>query len=528
VPVNVLNKIASGILISVLTFLRRHPFRRVLVSVLLVSVLIPLLASAQSASSQTFETRTTLLTATSFGFTAATTSYRTSTVTLEALTQLSGMVNVGPAVGGTGCNYNRLTYTVKDPGDVFGHFNASSAIRFYFLTDALFLKYIPVGYPGISCTIPRSDTVVSVEDALSYSFEVYVSKAGLYDFAFLNLSPTQPVTVNFSANTGQAATTTTTFAMVSYSTITQPFVLTSTQTLGSISPQAGPVFAIGNFGTVGAIAMVAIIVMVGSVLVLVRKRKASMNAVTATAEKSAQRTKPAEQVPPPPVSDRLSTGYDDLDGLLLGGLPKRFAVLLLSPPCDERDLLLQKIIGSALSAGMPTFCLSNDPSRIQDMVSTHWKDFYALSPQADKISSPPANLYKIPAIDNLSDFNIAFTKIMEMHVKERTGNRLLIVDLLTDILLHHKGLTSRKWFSDFLARRKAEGFTVLAFLNPLVASNEETQTLIDLFDGVIEIYEKELRQRPRRFLVIKRMHGHRYSDSELMLDKDKLFSSPLV
>ena len=84
-------------------------------------------------------------------------------------------------------------------------------------------------------------------------------------------------------------------------------------------------------------------------------------------------------------------------------------------------------------------------------------------------------------------------------------------------------MTARKWFSDFVARRKVEGFTVLAFLNPLVASAEETQTLIDLFDGVIEIYEKELRERSRRFLVIKRMYGQRYSESELMLDKDKLF-----
>jgi KaiC/GvpD/RAD55 family RecA-like ATPase len=64
---------------------------------------------------------------------------------------------------------------------------------------------------------------------------------------------------------------------------------------------------------------------------------------------------------------------------------------------------------------------------------------------------------------------------------------------------------------------------VLAFLNPLVASKQETQTVIDLFDGVIEIYEKELRERSRRFLVIKKMYGQEYSESELMLDKDKLF-----
>ena len=288
-----------------------------------------------------------------------------------------------------------------------------------------------------------------------------------------------------------------------------------------MASQAGSPVAIGNLGTGGAIALITIIAMVGSVMVDTRRKKTSMkNATTATLEKLPQE---AELAPQPALSDRLSTGYADLDSLLVGGLPRGYAVLLLSPPCDERDLLLRKIIGSALSAAMPTFYLSNDLSKTQDLVRTYSKDFFALSPQIDKIFSPPANLYTIPSIDNLSDINIAFTKIMTERANEGTDNRFIIFDLLTDILLLHKGVTARKWFSDFVARRKVEGFTVLAFLNPLVASTEETQTLIDLFDGVIEIYEKELRERSRRFLVIKRMYGQRYSESELMLDKDKLF-----
>jgi hypothetical protein len=46
---------------------------------------------------------------------------------------------------------------------------------------------------------------------------------------------------------------------------------------------------------------------------------------------------------------------------------------------------------------------------------------------------------------------------------------------------------------------------------------------MDSFDGVIEIYEKELKERSRRFLTIKKMYGLRYSETELMLDKNKLY-----
>ncbi len=57
----------------------------------------------------------------------------------------------------------------------------------------------------------------------------------------------------------------------------------------------------------------------------------------------------------------------------------------------------------------------------------------------------------------------------------------------------------------------------------MIASKEEIQTIVDFFDGVIEIYEKEIRERSRRFLVIKKMYARRYSENELMLDKGKLF-----
>ncbi len=86
-----------------------------------------------------------------------------------------------------------------------------------------------------------------------------------------------------------------------------------------------------------------------------------------------------------------------------------------------------------------------------------------------------------------------------------------------------KSLGTRKWLSDFFAKRKAQGFTVFASLNQLIAPREETQTIVDMFDGIMEIYDKETTERPRQFLTIRRMYGRKYSERELMLDKDKLF-----
>jgi KaiC/GvpD/RAD55 family RecA-like ATPase len=133
-------------------------------------------------------------------------------------------------------------------------------------------------------------------------------------------------------------------------------------------------------------------------------------------------------------------------------------------------------------------------------------------------------LIKIPPIENLSDatlsVNLALRDIVK---KESKSNPLIIIDILSDLLLRYKSVTTRRWLSDFVGKRKAEGFTILATLNPLTATKEETQNIIDFFDGVIEIFEKPVMERSRRFLIIKKMYGRRYSDSEMLMDKDKLF-----
>ena len=171
--------------------------------------------------------------------------------------------------------------------------------------------------------------------------------------------------------------------------------------------------------------------------------------------------------------------------------------------------------------GSPIFFLSRDLIRTQDFANRYGKDFHVFSPQADKITSAGGKIHKIQGLQNLSDLNISFTKAVETLPKTFAA-KLIIIDLLSDILLEHKALTTRKWLDGFIGKRKTEGFTVIGVLNPLISSQQDTQTITDLFDGVIEIYERELKERARRFLIVKKMYGRNYTDTELMLDRDKL------
>lgn len=55
-------------------------------------------------------------------------------------------------------------------------------------------------------------------------------------------------------------------------------------------------------------------------------------------------------------------------------------------------------------------------------------------------------------------------------------------------------------------------------MNPHMHAPEEAQAVLDLFDGEIEVYEKDT----KKLLRIKKMYGQNYISDDLPLSKDRL------
>ncbi len=339
----------------------------------------------------------------------------------------------------------------------------------------------------------------------------------LSDFTFIGSSITRPEEGSLRSALIDSAN-----AFVYFGTYTQPgiivkFSLTAALPIATSSEEVTstasslivPNLAFGilglplefQYGLGGAIVFVAII---SSALFLAKRKKGLISKTVS-------------------MAGIASTGYADLDHLLAGGIPAGYSVLFLSPPFDERDLLFRRIIASSLSSGMQAFYVSSDISRTKDLVGRFQKGFYAFCPAASKISAGYGNLYEIPDVGNLVEFNIVLNQALGERAKESKSN-VVVVDILSDVLLRHRGLVSRKWLSEFLGKRKAQSFTILGTINPLIAPKEETDRVVDLFDGVIEIHEKQdTKGTLRRFLAVKKMFGQKYSETELVIDKNKLF-----
>lgn len=224
------------------------------------------------------------------------------------------------------------------------------------------------------------------------------------------------------------------------------------------------------------------------------------------------------------LPDRVSTGYKDLDSLLLGGIPENYAIILTSPSCDEKDLLIKRFLGAGLKKSQITFHVTTEASGMKTITEENQSSFYLFicNPQANKIIKRLPNVFRLKGVENLTDISIALTKAFRRLDTSITGPRRACIEIISDVLLQHRAVKTRRWLTDLITELKSDGFTTLAVMNPQMHSPQEVHAILGLFDGEINIYEKESVKGLEKFLKIKKMYNQRYLESELPLRKQRL------
>ncbi len=215
------------------------------------------------------------------------------------------------------------------------------------------------------------------------------------------------------------------------------------------------------------------------------------------------------------------SGYADLDRLLCGGIPENCAVALTAPSCDERELLVKCFLEAGARKGELTFFLTVDPSNAKSLVEECQSNFYLFlcNPQADAVVRSSANVFKLKGVENLTDIGIALTSVIRKLDPSQKSPRRICVDLISDILLQHHAVQTRRWLTAFITELKSTGFTTLAVVDPQMHPSEELHAILGLFEGEISVYEKEIGRGLRKYLKIKKMNNHKYLEEELLLSK---------
>ncbi|HVP17121.1 MAG TPA: ATPase domain-containing protein [candidate division Zixibacteria bacterium] len=221
---------------------------------------------------------------------------------------------------------------------------------------------------------------------------------------------------------------------------------------------------------------------------------------------------------------RVAIGFEDLDDMLLGGIPQNCAVILTSPSFDERDLLVRRFLETGAKNGEITFYVTIDASTIKAL-AVEWQTnlyLFLCNPQVDETLKKLPNLFRLKGVENLTEINIALISAFRRLDPVTAVSRRACIEIVSDALLQHHALSVRKWLATLIPEFRSRGFTTLGVMNPQMHPPEEVQAILDIFDGEINIFERETKKGSEKFLKIRKMHEQRYLERELPLNKERL------
>lgn len=225
-------------------------------------------------------------------------------------------------------------------------------------------------------------------------------------------------------------------------------------------------------------------------------------------------------------SSRVPFGQKMLDDLLCGGIPNFSAVVMTSPASEEKDLIVTRFLETGIDQSESTVYLS---SRLLMSGSNNIKNenlFQVIcNSQADlMIPQDVKNIVKVKGVENLTELSLALTSLLNnIPFKQNSSKpRRFVFDILSDMLLSTQSVNTRKWLRETVTKFKAKNFTTLGLLNPYMHSKEEVHALLDIFDGQIDLFEKEKEGTPAIFMRVKRMNNAKYSSKEVELIRENL------
>jgi hypothetical protein len=131
-----------------------------------------------------------------------------------------------------------------------------------------------------------------------------------------------------------------------------------------------------------------------------------------------------------------------------------------------------------------------------------------------------SNVYALKGVENLTNINIALTQAIRKLDSTLKTPRRACIGLVSDILLQHGPVQTRKWMTELLAQLRSAGFTTLAIIDPQMHPSEQLYAILGLFEGEVNIRESETDKGLARFLKVKRLSSQKYLKDEMLLTEE--------
>jgi hypothetical protein len=177
-----------------------------------------------------------------------------------------------------------------------------------------------------------------------------------------------------------------------------------------------------------------------------------------------------------------------------------------------------------VKAGETTYCITSEVADIADLVESFQSNFFLFlcNPRADIMIGNLPNVYKLKGLENLTDIEIALIKSFRSLGASASGIKRACITVLSDVLLQHHAVITRKWLTGLLSDLKSKRFTTLVVINPQMHPPEEFQAILGLFEGEIRITEKETDVGSVRTLRVRKLYHQKYLENEIVVVRENI------
>ena len=204
-----------------------------------------------------------------------------------------------------------------------------------------------------------------------------------------------------------------------------------------------------------------------------------------------------------------------MDSLLLGGIPKEYAVVLSGSPCDEREMLVKNFLKTGAKEGI-TFYISTEATAVEELLENPNFYLFLCNPKP-KVPVPDLpTVYKLQSKADITNLGIALTKAIRS-IDQSLGKKRVCVEILSDVLVKHGTNTTREWISSLITDLGAKGFTILAMIDPTMHGTEHANAVINLFDGEISITQSDYPLDCKKSILVKKLRNQDYIKNPICL-----------
>jgi len=215
------------------------------------------------------------------------------------------------------------------------------------------------------------------------------------------------------------------------------------------------------------------------------------------------------------IEDRVSTGTEELDSLLLGGIPQEYAVVLSGPPSDQRELIIKNFLRAGANEEV-TFYITMESDGLENLLEKPNFFLFLCNPKPKaKIPDLP-NVYKLQAKTDITNLGIALTKAYRSIDQSSTKKRVC-VEIVSDVLVNQGTKITREWISGLITDLGAKGFTMLAIIDPEMHPSDQSKALLNLFDGEISITQSDDPLDCKKSILVKKLRNQDYIKNPICL-----------